>query len=59
MTYIQLTKKQKKKFQEYCDNKFGPTIVKSESGEPLYFTEDSLLINTQFIIDLLFDIKLN
>jgi len=59
MTFINLTKKQKKQFKEYCDKKYGMTIVKSEAGEPLYFNEKNQLINTQFIIDLLFVENLN
>jgi hypothetical protein len=49
-----LNKKQKEKYAEYCNGKFGHTFTKCETGEPLYFEESGKMINTQIVIDLLF-----
>lgn len=49
-----LTEEQKIKFREYCDAKYGKTIVSVEGGEPLYFDEQNRLISTKIIIELLF-----
>lgn len=50
---------QKIKYLEYCNNKFHKTNVFSETGEPLYFDDNSYLIDTTMIIKLLFNFSLN
>lgn len=52
-----LTEKQKVKFREYCDSKYGKTIVSCSTGEPMYFDSKNRLINTKIIVELLFNIK--
>lgn len=54
MNWNKLTEEQKSQYKEYCDNKYGDTIIKCETGEPLYMDEDLNLIDTQIIYDLLF-----
>lgn len=54
-----LTEEQKNKFIEYCDAKYGKTIVRCETGEPMYMDEQDRLINTKIIIELLFSVKNN
>ena len=53
-----LTDGQKVKYQEYCDMRFGKTNTFSETGEPLYMDENGNLIDTTFVYELLFDIKM-
>ena len=58
-TYNQLTFVQKVEYKTYCENKFGPTFIESEHGEPLFFSKDGKIISTQIIIDLLFNTNNN
>lgn len=53
MNYKSLSKEQKKKFKEICDKKYGVTVVKNQSGEPLYFDEKCNIIDTKPILNLL------
>jgi len=51
MLYQNLKPEEKIKFKEICDKKFGPCKnVFAESGEPLYFTNEMLLIDTTEIL---------
>lgn len=54
-----LTDEQKRKYREYCDPKYGKTIVSCETGEPMYFDENARLIDTSIVISLLFNININ
>jgi hypothetical protein len=53
-TWRDLSEKEKNKYKEYCDKKYGKTISFVETGEPMYFDEHGYLINTQIVIELLF-----
>lgn len=59
MEWTQLTESQKEQYKEYCDKKYGDTYTKCETGEPLYFTEDGDMIDTEIVFDLLFVKTLN
>lgn len=54
-----LTDEQKRKYREYCDSKYGKTIVSCETGEPMYLDENARLIDTSIVISLLFNININ
>ncbi|MFA5154548.1 MAG: hypothetical protein WC554_18535 [Clostridia bacterium] len=54
MKYTDLTKEQQQKFKDICNEQYGLTIMKCETGEPLYLDENLNMIDTQIIIDLLF-----
>lgn len=53
-TWNELTIEQKSQYKEYCDTKYGKTIMYCETGEPMYMDENSNLYNNQIIFDLLF-----
>ncbi len=54
--YSDLNEDEKKYFKDICDKNFGETnCFAKPSGEPLYFTEDALMVPTQQIVDLLFN----
>jgi len=53
-----LNTKQKIKYVEYMNSVYGKTAVRSESGEPLYFS-DGCLINSSVIIQMLFSVSNN
>lgn len=53
-----LTDNQKIKYEEYCNSKYGKTIVRSENGEPMYMDEKMHLIDTSIVINLLFSTKI-
>ena len=59
MKWIDLSVDQKIQFKNSCDKQYGKTFVKCETGEPLYFDENSNLIDSQIVIDLMLDIKEN
>ena len=52
--WSELTGSQKLEYRKYCDKKFGPTIIFSEFGEPLYLDSELNLIDTSLIMELLF-----
>lgn len=54
-----LTQEQKIKFREYCDAKYGETIVFCETGEPMYMDEQYNLIDTGIVVKLLFSVCKN
>lgn len=54
-----LTEEQKIKFREYCDVKYGKTIVFCETGEPMYMDEQYNLIDTGIVVKLLFSASEN
>lgn len=54
-----LDDQQKIDYKKYCDEKYGNTICFCETGKPLYFNKEGLLIDTKIIIDLLFVNNLN
>lgn len=54
-----LSEEQKVKYIEYCNTKYGKTIVTCETREPMYFDEQGNLINTKIIIELLFSSQKN
>ncbi len=54
-----LSSDQKVKYKEYCDNKFGTTIMFCETGEPMYMDNEGYLIDTSIIIELLFSVSNN
>lgn len=54
-----LSQEQKIKYREYCDKRFGETIVFVETGEPMYFDAEERPINSDVIIKLLFPIQQN
>ncbi len=51
-----LTKKQQTEYREYCDSKYGKTIMYCETGEPMYMDKQGYLIDTKIILELLFPI---
>lgn len=53
-TWKDLNEDQKIKYKEYCDNKYGKTVVFCETGEPLYFDENINLRMSWVVIELLF-----
>ncbi len=57
--WSKLTELQKINYKNYCDNKYGNTIIASENGEPLYMDEEGYMVNTNIIIELLFNINEN
>ena len=59
MKWNELTVLQQIKFKDICNKNFGETIVKSKSGEPLYFDEQQSLIDTSIVIELLLNEQLN
>lgn len=59
MTYNDLNKQQKQEYKKLCDRKYGESFVKSEDGEPLYFDDDTTMIDTTLLFDLLFAINYN
>lgn len=50
----ELTDNQKEQYKKYCDSKYGKTFIFCETGEPLYMTDEGLMIDTKIIIDILF-----
>jgi hypothetical protein len=50
----ELTEEQKVQYREYCDKKYGKTIIFCETGEPMYMDEQGNMIDTKIIFDLLF-----
>lgn len=57
--WSELDKEQKSKYKEYCNTKYGKTIVSNETGEPIYIDKNGNLINTKIIIELLFSSQKN
>lgn len=57
--WTKLTDKQKETYKEYCDDKFGKTIVCLSNGEPLYLDKDGRMIDSSLFIKLLFEINDN
>jgi len=54
-----LSEEQKVGYKEYCDKRFGETIVFCETGEPMYFDKEERLISSKMIIELLFPTQNN
>jgi len=50
----ELTDNQKEQYKKYCDSKYGKTFIFCETGEPLYMTNEGLMIDTKIVIDILF-----
>ena len=59
MKYKNLTQEEQIEFKKLCDAHYGNTIMKCETGEPLYLNEEGKMIDTQIIIDLIFDTNKN
>ena len=59
MKWNELTDLQRIQFKDICDKNFGKTLVRSESGEPLYFDEQQRLVDTSIVTDLLLNEQLN
>jgi hypothetical protein len=54
-----LNEKQKIKYTEYCDEKYGKTIFFCETGEPMYIDEQGYRVDTDIVIKLLFSVSEN
>lgn len=59
MKWNELTILQQIQFKDICDKNFGETQVMLENGEPLYFDEQQMLIDTSMVIKLLLNEQLN
>lgn len=59
MMWSELSAEQKKQYEEYCNNKYGKTITRCETGEPMYFDENRNLLRNELMFDLLFPKILN
>ena len=56
--WSKLNQTDKEKYKEFCETNYGKSIVKSETGEPLYFDKQGYKIDSLEIFKLL-DISLN
>ena len=59
MNWNNLSAKQKKQYEEYCNKRYGKTIVRCSTGEPMYIDEQGCCIDTRIIIELLFSLTEN